>query len=251
VEQEVTDPQQFALAYERTAKAGPARARWTMKTDWGEFKWPSAEGFPTWMRLTWRAAKPLVHAAKPVLKRATRDIDLEHLVKEGVVDLANQRSATAWKDGPTYVVADGREWIGPPGNVMSPHRVLEEWKEWFPAGDRQPLWLLGLLQGVIDVRSADPEHVRGVECRAFDVAADLSRASAATAGGLAPSCDVTRFEDLLALEITVCLDDEDRIRLVAWRPPDGKSAYSVEFYDFGAVPTIGWTRAPTLNSVSQ
>ena len=113
----------------------------------------------------------------------------------------------------------------------------------------QPLWLLGLLKGAVSAALRDQVEVRGASCRAYQVAADLGRASAATPGGLA-SCQARRFEDLLSLSLTVCVDDEGRIRRVAGSDTfgeTGNTSYVVELYDFGTVAQIDWTRVPRLD----
>jgi hypothetical protein len=203
--------------------------------------WPG-QAWPIWQRAAWRGAKLLLRATKRFRRGPTRDFDPSRLIEEGVLDLAEQRCAMAWTDGPTHVVVGDRLWIGPPGNVFTPGKVLHA-ESSFPAGDRHPLWLLGLLNGVVDARPRSSDGVRGVPCRGFDVTADLARASAATPGGLAPSCDVARFEDLLALSLTVWLDDDGRVRQVVWDPTGGERGYRLELYDFG-IPTVDWTELP-------
>jgi hypothetical protein len=142
---------------------------------------------------------------------------------------------------PLIVVVGSQAWYGQPGQLLAG-------KESFAADTTNPLWLLALLKGVVEVSPAESVVVSGERCRSFAAIADLARASAATPGGL-PVCEVPRFEELLALPITIALDIEGRVRRVAGAPAYGSTGnndYVVELFDFGRVAPIDWTRVPAL-----
>jgi hypothetical protein len=237
VEGQPVDAQQIVAAYDATAAAGLARARFEVDTGWSAAEWGKLGGaLPGWIRALGR---PLVWFARWRAREA--DFDPSRHVEEGVVDLAGRRSAMRVPQGWIEVTAGGQSWTGEPG---------ERLEDPVPADTTcQPLWLLGLLKGTVSAALRDRVEVRGASCSAYEVAADLGRASAATPGGLAP-CQARRFEDLLCLPLTVCVDDEGRIRRVAGSDKfgeTGNTGYVVELYGFGSVPQIDWTRVPRLD----
>ena len=236
-----SESETILAAYDQTAAAGLARARFEFDTGWEQADWGRvAENLPAWMRAVGRAAKPLA-------RRAVGGADWsEGDAEEGIVDLAGHRSVMCPRHRPITVVVGARQWYGRPGDVLND-------SDSFGADSTQPLWLLSLLKGVVDAVQVDSVRVRDEPCRSFSVTADLLRASAATPGGL-PSCEVGRAEDLLRLPLTVALDHAGRVRRVAGDATfgtTGNTAYVVELWDFGAVPQIEWSRVPALEPPAQ
>lgn len=227
-------------AYERTAAAGLARARFEFDSGWGDVDWGEvAEGLPTWMRVVGRVTRPLTRHLAPADDGL---IDPE----EGIVDLAGRRCVMCPQHRPITMVVGARQWYGRPGEVL-------EDSDSSRIDSTQPLWLLSLLTGVVDAVHVDSVQVRGEPCRSFSVTADLLRASAATPGGL-PSCEVARAEDLLRLPLTVAIDHAGHVRRVAGDATfgsTGNTAYVVELWDFGAVPQIDWSCVPALERPAQ
>jgi hypothetical protein len=138
-----------------------------------------------------------------------------------------------------FLTVDGRSWRGAPG---SPIAKLEP-EDHATSGDA--LWLLDVVRGVTDATPDGRENVRGWPCRKVAATVDLGRASAETEGGLCPPT-VQRFEELLALPLTVWIDEE-RVRRVRFEQTGEpfQATYTVELWDFD-VPTghVDWTRLP-------
>jgi hypothetical protein len=218
------DPERLREAYELSAAAGPARARYEFDTGWEPGQAGRvADSMPGWLRVA-------TYPFRALLRRAFRDVDMGHQVQEGVVDLAGRCSWMAVEHGPRTVVVGSRMWFGEPHDTKARKRSLS-------AGTTHPLWLLELLKGAVRAEARSVSGAGGETGESYAVLADLSRASAATPGGLAP-CTSTRVEDLAALELTVDLDDSGRVRGVAGSPDFGETgnhSYRVELWDFGAV----------------
>jgi hypothetical protein len=225
----------FALAYDVTAATGLARARFEFSTGSDPAQWAElVESLPRWLRVAGGVVKP-------VFQRTVGDVDWSRDAEEGVVDLAGYRSAMCPTHRPIVVVIGSRSWYGVPGEPLVESQS-------FQADATNPLWLLALVKGVVDASPGDPVVVRGVRCQSFVATADLSRASAATSGGL-PPCAVSRVEDLAALPLTIALDDDGRLRRVAGGSfgSTGNRDYVVELFEFGRVAPIDWSRVPDLD----
>jgi hypothetical protein len=224
VTQASIDPQEIIDSFATTAASGLARARFEYDTGWSEVR----DSFPRWVRFI---ASPI----RPIWRWANKDSDPGRFVYGGVIDVASQRCAMEMTHGPQFVVVGNRKWFGRPGDP------LEE-KEALPADTVQPLWLLGLLKGVVSASLDAEMELRGAQCRVFSVRADLAQASAATQGGLAP-CSAARFEDLRRLPLKVAVDNEGRVRQVEGSSTfgeTGNSRYLVELYDFGVPQAPDW-----------
>jgi hypothetical protein len=186
------------------------------------------------MRPVTAAAKA---AGKRLLKAATNNFDFRHMTAEGVVDLEQRRYML---DYGSYarLYASGKEWDGRSGRRLSTLSIDEQLVP-------TPLWLLDILAGVTEATDDAPDEVRGRRCRRFTATVDLSRASQATAGGVAVPT-LARFEDALALSVGVCIDGE-HIRRVRFRPEH--RIETLELWDFGvALDHLDWTRLPTFRS---
>ena len=176
-------------------------------------------------------------AGKRLLKKALRGIDLRHQSAEGFLDLAQRRYML---DHGHYarLYAGGKEWDGRSGRALAT----------LPADEHQvptPLWLLDILSGVTSAAEDGTDDVRGVRCRHLTATIDLSRASAATRDGVAVPAR-GRFEDLLAVEAEVWIDDK-HVRRIAFCSE--QRTETLELWDFGIdVEDLDWTRLPTFRS---
>jgi hypothetical protein len=122
-------------------------------------------------------------------------------------------------------------------------------QEFPPAARKEPvvgdvLWLLRVLRGATEASFVGPDTVRGTACRRFDAYVDLERASAAVDDGLAAP-QVSRFEQLRALPLTVWIDST-HVRRVEFEQLGRASVRRVlELWDFGvAVDDLDWSRLP-------
>ncbi len=220
----------IAAARERTLAERSARIELVVELDWA-----SVAQMPRKRR--GGLSRPVISVAKRVFKIATRNVDLGRISAEGVADFAGRRSML---DAGSFarLHADGKEWSGRSGRPL--HTLPAEAQERPTA-----LWLVDLLAGVTGATDAGQAEVRGVSCRCLHATVDVSRASAATPGGVAVP-EVPRFEDLLAFPVEVCIDDRHvrriRVRLA-------KRIETLESWDFGvALDDLDWTRLPTFRS---
>jgi hypothetical protein len=227
-------------AYKRTAAAGPARARFAFDTGWSEAGAADlGKALPGWIRLI---GKPI----GALFRHATREMDMSRQVTEGVVDLANHRSAMGGEYTPPQVIIGDRMWSGRTGKYLEPADAR-------PADTTvQPLWLLALLNGVTGARPRSDVDVGGADCREYQVTADLGRASAAIAYALATP-QVADVQELSALPLTVAIDDNGVVRRVAGSDTfgeTGNNSYVVELYDHGSAPAIDWEHLPDLSGTA-
>jgi hypothetical protein len=97
-------------------------------------------------------------------------------------------------------------------------------------GKGELLWLLRILVGASDATLEGIETVRGASCQKLGAHVDMARASASSPTGLkAPA--VERFEDLLALPVTVWID-RDHVRRVQFDECEPHKL-TLELWDFG------------------
>jgi hypothetical protein len=223
----------LADARERTLAAAGARIELCTDHTW-EVPAPVRRRRGGLLRPVTRVAK---RAGTHVLAAATRRLDFRHQSAEGVLDLAARRYML---DYGSYarLYAEGRRWDGRSGRALAT----------LPAAEHElptPLWLLDVLAGLNAADDAGTEAVRGAACRRVAATADVSRASAATPGGVAVPTRA-RFEDLLALPVEVWLDDA-HIRRVRFRFEDRTE--TLELWDFGLpLDDLDWSRLPTFRS---
>jgi hypothetical protein len=174
---------------------------------------------------------------KRLLKAATRRFDVRHQSAEGVIDFRHRRFMLDYGHY-ARLYADGKEWSGRSGRRLSTLPPDEQ----KPPG---PLWLLDLLAGLTVATDDGSDDVRGTACRHFSASVDVSRASSVTPGGVAVP-GLRRYEQLLALPVEVCIDDE-HVRRVRFRGEDRTD--TVELWDFGvSLADLDWTRLPTFRS---
>ena len=223
----------IADAHERTRRAASARIELFIDHTW--------EMPPLPKRRRGGLMRPVISVAKAagkqLLRAATRNVDLRHQSAEGVVDLQGRRYML---DYGSYarLYADRKEWSGRSGRPLA---TLPPDEHELPT----PLWLVDILAGVTAATEDVTEDVRGTTCRRFSATIDLSRASRLTPGGVAVPAR-GRFEDLLALPIEVCLDDE-HVRRVRFRPEHRTE--TVELWGFGvSLDDLDWRRLPTFRS---
>jgi len=226
----------LADAHARTLAAGAARIELVAEQifDWPQMPRRRRGGL---LRPVGRLAKA---AGKLLLKAATRTHDFRHVSSEGVVDFAGRRYML---DHGSYaqLYAGGRHWDGRSGRPLA---TLPPEEDKLPT----PLWLLDILAGLTAATDEGTEDVRGTSCRRFAATVDLSRASKATPGGVAVP-KLARFEELLALPVTVWIDDA-HVRRV--RYDYGFLKETVELWDFDVRPEdLDWTRLPTFRSPSE
>lgn len=219
-------------ARERTLAAASARAELSIRHT---VQWPVRS-----RRRRGGLAEPLVVAGKAAGKRlwklARRKARL-YVTGEGVVDFDGRRYMVDY-GAYAQLFVEGQLWGGRSGRPIS---TLDP-----RPGDRPPpLWLFDLLAGVTHASDEGNEVVRGTTCRRFSITTDLSRASARTPGGVAAPAQ-PRFEDLLALQVTVWLDDAHVRRLCR---STETMIETLELWDFGvAVADLDWSRVPTFRS---
>jgi hypothetical protein len=104
-------------------------------------------------------------------------------------------------------------------------------------------WLVDLLRGIADADHEGDDLVRGTRCRRLATRVDLSVASAASKDGLRPPT-VQRFEELLALPLTVWLD-ETYVRRVRFSEFSGGAIQTLDVWDFGVDTSgIDWSQRP-------
>lgn len=220
-------------AYERTRAAASARIELSTDHTW--------EMPPVPKRRRGGLMRPVTSAAKAAGKRllraAERRFDFRHQTAEGVIHLEERRYML---DYGSYarLYADGKEWHGRSGRRLS---TLPPDEQGLPT----PLWLLDILAGLAAATDEGAEAVRGTPCRCFTATVDISRASKLTPGGVAVPV-LGRFEDLLALPVEVCIDDE-HVRRVRFRPEHRTE--TLELWDFGVpLDDLDWSRLPTFRS---
>ncbi len=223
----------IAEAQERTRAATSARIELSTDHTW--------EMPPMPRRKRARMMQPVTSAAKAagkrLLKAATRNFDFRHQTAEGIIDLQSRRYML---DYGSYarLYADGKEWDGRSGRPIS---TLTADEDELPT----PLWLLDILAGLTSATGAGAQDLRGRPCRCFAATVDISRASKLTPGGVAVP-PLGRFEDLLALPVDVCLDDQ-HVRRVRFRPEHRTE--TLELWDFGvSLDDLDWSRLPTFRS---
>jgi hypothetical protein len=219
-------------ALDRTVDAGPARISVS-------FAFRSLDLPPHPRRRRGGLLRPLIRLVKAVAKQFGRQAVgrfTRSLSGQGVIDLRERRYLL--EEGSSVWLFDGqRLWVG-----RSRQRLAEVPESSTPGVfyPFSPLWALDLLRGLTDAMSEATEGVRGVNCGRFQGRADLGRASALRPEGLgAPSAD--RFEELLALPVTVWLDGHHvrRVRVEA-----EAAVHTVELFDIGTA-TADWSHMPS------
>jgi hypothetical protein len=220
-------------AHERTRAAASARIELFIDHTW--------EMPPKPKRRRGGLMGPVTSAAKAagkrLLKAATRNFDFRHQTAEGVIDLEGRRYML---DYGSYarLYTNGKEWDGRSGRLLS---TLPPDEQEMPT----PLWLLDILAGLTAATEEGTQDVRGAPCRCFTATVDISRASKLTPGGVAVPT-LGRFEDLLALPIEICLDDQ-HVRRVRFHPEHRTE--TLELWDFGvSLDDLDWSRLPTFRS---
>jgi hypothetical protein len=221
-------------AYEQTVAAGTARIVLITEHDWG----PSEPTPPRRRRMPVRFVGSVAKAiGKRMLKSMTKGMDFRRMEGEGVVDFTHRRYMVDYGHYARAYV-EGQEWSGLSG-------IAREKLPTRPDEVPTPLWLLDLLAGVTDADDEGSDVVRGDNCRRISVRVDVSRASAATPGGVAAPAR-SRFEELLALPVDVWLDGScvRRVRFA------GKAAAeTIELWDFGVrIKSLEWTYMPSFRS---
>jgi hypothetical protein len=212
-------------ALDRTAAAGPARMV-------VYFAWPPLD-LPAWRPRQGGLLRPMINAAKPLVRRLggrlAGKIALS-LGGRGVIDLGQRRYVL--EQGSSMWLFDGqRIWMGP-----SLQRLVEVPRAPVPGPDfpTSPLWPLELLFGLTEAAADGSEVLGGAICHRYQGRADLGRASARHPQGLgAPSAE--RFEDLLAIPVTIWLDDAHVRRL---RVQTEGAIHTVELFDVGTAERV-------------
>jgi hypothetical protein len=161
-------------------------------------------------------------AIKALWRRWTRGVNFGRVAGEGMIEFANRRYVLDYGEF-TEVNHDGDT-----GGVFHGPSAGDLW------------WLLDLLRGITEADDEGDELIRGTPCRRLATRVDLSVASAASRAGLSPPT-VQRFEELLALPLTVWVDDS-HVRRVRFSELEGRSARTLELWDFGVdTGTIDWS----------
>ncbi len=223
----------LALARQSTLQAGTARIELVI-----DFVWhvppSSRRRRGGWLRPVLKFGKT---AGKQLLKVASRGHDFRHLSGQGVLDWT-RRSYLLDFDSYVRLYTNGQEWHGTSNRALTPLP---------PDGVEppSPFWLLDVLAGVTTAKYVGDDEVRGRRCRRIAATTDLSRASAATPGGVAVPAR-RRFEELLELPLEVWVHDAHVRRI---RFSDESATQTLELWDFGApLEELDWDSPPTFRS---
>ena len=220
---------QVAECVERTLSAESARIRVSHE--------PGALPPPRKPRRRGGLLRPLVKPASALARTAFERATSEWMSFEfeGFIEPSRRRYVLASSRPWCEIYKDEQRWTGRPGQPLS---RLKPVATGFPVD----VWfLLDGLRG-LDAATADGEEdVRGTPCTRLDVRVDLARASGAAPAGLRPPA-VERFEDLLALPLTVSIDGT-QIRRVRFEADSRTSG--LELWDFGvSTGDLDWFRLP-------
>jgi hypothetical protein len=135
---------------------------------------------------------------------------------------------------------EGKRWGGASGRPIA---TLDPWPP-----DRQIdlWWLLDVLRGTAAATVEGEETLYGVSCRRVGARVDLSRTPTAAV----PS--VERFEDLLALPITVWIDGEHvrRVQFTEGDTPSSTLTVNIPELD-PPVSDLDWNRLPTFRTAAE
>lgn len=223
----------LAAAHERTEDAGSARFELTYHWDMPAIP-PSPRG-----RLVGLVLGVAKAGAKGLVRLAGPRFPFHGMSGEGYLDLTGRRYMV---DFGSYAMlhADGEHWSGRSGRRLAT----------LPADADHPtptpLWLLDLLRGVVGASELEPDELGGAPVRHVTASVDLSRASAATPGGLAVPAETKRFEDLLALPVDVWFDSA-HLRRVRFSTPHRTETLGLS--DVGvSLDGLDWTRLPAFRS---
>ncbi len=157
---------------------------------------------------------------------------------EGVIEPSRRRYMMAASPKFAMLEKDGKRWSGHAG------QPLAALKSSAGGGGFLDVWfLLDALRGLSAADIEGEAVLHGTSCRRLVASVDLARASAAAPYGVHPP-SVDRFEELLALPLTVWIDGT-HVRRVRFEEEEPSRSWEVELWDFG-VPTDGldWSRLP-------
>jgi hypothetical protein len=185
----------------------------------------------------WPVGAVAKFAGRRLWKLVGRGVSFRRQEAEGVIDFKRRRYAVDY-GGYSRMYVDGQEWTGRSGRAR-----LTLW----PRADvvPTPLWLVDLVAGVTHADDDGTAIVRGATCRHISARVDVSRASAATPGGMAVPARGS-FDDLLSLPVEVWVDDT-QVRRVRYEG-DG-TVETVDLWDFGVrIKALDWTYMPTFRS---
>lgn len=222
---------------DRTLAAPSARIRFIRETDF------AAAGIRSRRRqggLLRPAGKLVKRAAKTGWNLSTHGFSFTNMTAEGLIEPAASRFAVDFGSYAELYI-DGQLFSGASGRALDTLQARpERWKR------VDPWWMLAALRGTVEAEPDGIETVSGAQCERYAIHVDLARASAASPRGLySPAAE--RFEDLLALPLTVWLDG-DRIHRVRHRESPGITL-TLELWDFGVrTVELDWTRLPTFKS---
>jgi hypothetical protein len=179
-------------------------------------------------------------AGKALWRRWTHDWNFRRVAADGIAEPAKRRYMLSYGEHAEMHI-DGKSRIGRSGDEAGTRDVMSG-QAW---GDLW--WLLELPLGVTEAHEEGEDPVRGTSCRRITTRVDLSVASAASAEGLrTPSVD--RFEDLLALPLTVWIDGT-YVRRVRYNESPGISTLTLDLWEFGVDTTkLDWSRLPTSST---
>lgn len=234
-------------AYDATVAAGTARVVAVTEHDFAQWDTlPRRRGPLSWpVRFVAKVVGALLWPVELVAKAAGRrlwtlvghGISFRRQEAEGVIDFKHRRYAVDY-GGYSRMYVDGQEWTGRSGRArltLSPHADVVP----------TPLWLVDLVAGVTHADDNGTDIVRGATCRHFSARVDVSRASAATSGGVAVPARGS-FDELLSLPVEVWVDDT-YVRRVRYE--GDHTAETVELWDFGVrIKALDWIYMPTFRS---
>ena len=164
---------------------------------------------------------------------------------EGFIEPARHRHMIVASPKFAMLEKDAKHWSGAAGQPLGALKPARR-----PGAFLDVWFLLDALRGLEAATAEGEDVVRGTQCRRLAVRVDLARASAAAPNGLHPPA-VDRFEDLLALPLTVWID-ATHVRRVRLEEEVPTRTWQVELWDFGvSTDGLDWSRLPEWPAVQE
>ena len=264
------DVEAVRAAYERTVAAGTARITCGSETHWQLPQMPEKQQRSAAQQAVIGIGTTVAKSVgKGLLRLITRKADPWHRQATGYVDLLGRRMQIDYGSFAELQIGD-QEWSGRSGRPLDtlPAQQVRQ---------SSPLWTLELLAGVDHAtRSAsdpdesdpnesgtndsgpnesstaesDPDGAVDLGWQRFSATASLPAAIAVHGRSMStPARD--RYEDLLAIPVTVWIDDDGFLRRVQCKLRDETYADRtvLTLHEFGVdVDHLDWSRLPTFRS---
>ncbi|MEJ7893448.1 MAG: hypothetical protein WKF94_12500 [Solirubrobacteraceae bacterium] len=121
-------------------------------------------------------------------------------------------------------------------------------KRWIKAYS-QPLWLVDIVRGVIDVGQPAADDIAGQPCRRFAAHADLLRAADAVAYQMAVPPGMEKVDDMRRIPVEVWVGDDGyirRVRHTSGRPNQPYGTSTLDLTELGVELPLDWSQLPGL-----